>query len=636
MNMTSRVLLILSSLLLLSGTASAFYDDATFANINEIVTEHFELDIFIDFTRNVFSGTNTLSMRRTADFLDVVTLDVWDLNVSKIIDQNGRDYKFEIDDPNPNLGQRLIITIPEEVSELEVYNFTISYETSPTAEAISWLTPEQTSGKEIPYMFTQSESIFARSLAPFQDTPSIKTTYVVKTTTNPEFVTRVSGNMTYDYTDCTSRYSTFEMNIPVQSYLLAIASGNLVERRIGERTFVITEPEEIEKVENEFAQLEDFLIQAENITIPYEWGEYKLLILPPSFPFGGMENPLLTFASPAIVPGDKSSVDVAIHEIAHSWFGNLVTNNNWTNFWLNEGFTVFLERRAVRNIFGEDYMKVTAKLENQSMYYDMLDYGLDHTFSSLYPIFHGENPDDAFSEIPYEKGFQFLYYLETVIGEENFTEFLRKYLAKFSQESIGTVDFINYFTSFVTETFSENESRDILEEIDFDTWIYAPGLPPVTLDFETEEYNQSIELAQNFLDGTVDKEAALKLYLSFSVNLKGLFISHLIDNIEEVDEDKASYIDNTLHISSEINGEIIYRWLQVAIRSGQLGSPFTSAEEFVSSIGRQKFVMPVYMAMKDIDIAKAKEIFERHRDFYHPLTVTAIEKKLYNEIMISE
>ncbi|CAI2360234.1 unnamed protein product [Moneuplotes crassus] len=257
--MDYKALSLLFLIFLVSTEARPIEDQATFANVNEIVTEHYELDIFIDFSRKVLSGTNTLYMRRTADSLDVVYLDVWDLNIYQILDQSGNKYEFHIDDPNPNLGQRLSIFIPEDLSTSETFNFTISYETSPDAQAISWLSPEQTSGKKLPYMFTQSEPILARSLAPFQDTPSIKSTYVVNTTTHVQFVTRVSGNMTYDYTDCMIRYSTFEMNIPVQSYLLAIASGNLVERKVGNRTYVITEPEEIEKVANEFSELEDFL-----------------------------------------------------------------------------------------------------------------------------------------------------------------------------------------------------------------------------------------------------------------------------------------------------------------------------------------------------------------------------------------
>ena len=576
-------------------------------------------------------------MKRIVNNLSTVYLDIWDLTIFNVTDKNGKHFNYKIDDPNPNLGQRLSISIPLEISKQTNFTFVIGFETSPKALAISWLTPQQTSGKKLPYMFTQCESIYARSLAPFQDTPSIKSTYTVNTKTIPEITTRVSGNLTHESNGTDYRYTRFEMNIPVQAYLLAIASGNLAERKIGERTFVITEPEELDKVAHEFVDLENFLIEAENITIPYEWGEYKLLILPPSFPFGGMENPLLTFASPAIVPGDRSSVDVAIHEIAHSWFGNLVTNNNWTNFWLNEGFTVYLERRVVRNIFGINHMKVTAKLENQSMYFDMLDYGLDNSYSSLYPIFNGNNPDDAFSTIPYEKGFQFLTFIETLIGEDHMTDFLREYLAEFLRKSLGTTDFIDFFKLFIMKIYSSEESKEILSKIDFETWIFEPGLPPVILDFDTPEYNGAINLATDFIDGKADPATAVKIYRNFTIDLKGLFITHLINNIKQIDDCKAEYIDDTLSISKEINGEVIFRWLQVAIRSGQLRYPYALADDFVGSIGRMKFIIPVYTAIFDKDPSQAKAIYAKHKDFYHPLAVEGIEKILNGDVaLISE
>jgi len=519
----------------------------------------------------------------------------------------------------------MTIILDEKLEINQKITLFIEYETSPSASAISWLTPEQTVGKKLPYMFTQCESIHARSLAPLQDTPSVKATYTVSTRTISDIMTRVSGNLTSEITDGDYKYTSFKMNIPVQSYLLAIASGNLAERKIGERTSVITEPEELDKVANEFDRLEEFVNEAEKVTIPYEWGEYKLLILPPSFPFGGMENPLLTFASPAIVPGDKSSVDVAIHEIAHSWFGNLVTNNNWTNFWLNEGFTVFLERRVVRNMFGEDFMKVTAKLENQSVYFEMLDYGLNNSYTSLTPIFNGDHPDEAVSDIPYEKGFQFLVYLESLIGEETMEDFLKAYLISYQKTSINASEFVDYFKSFVTSTFSRKKARSILNEIDFETWIHAPGLPPVTVNFETQSYYDAIDLAQSFLNASADPIAAADIWKNYAVNLKGLVMTHLIDNINSVDDCMAQYIYDTLNIGEEINGEVIFRWLQIAIRSGQISDPFEEADDFVGSIGRMKFVVPIYMAINEINPSAALSIYNKHKAFYHPIARDSIE-----------
>ncbi len=249
-----------------------------------------------------------------------------------------------------------------------------------------------------------------------QDTPAIKSTYEIEVHTPVDMVVRASGNLTTESVQGDKKVTISKMDIPVESYLIAVAAGNLVERKVGDRTYVITEPDFIDAAAKELEDLEEGLTTTEEMLIPYEWGDYKILILPPSFPFGGMENPLLTFASPSIIVGDKSSVDVANHEIAHSWTGNLVTNMNWDNFWLNEGFTVFVERHVDWKLKGETFYKVASLVGNASMIASMSDYGFDHPYSSLTPHCNGSNPDDAFSTVPYEKGFQFLTFLESLVG----------------------------------------------------------------------------------------------------------------------------------------------------------------------------------------------------------------------------
>jgi len=608
-------------------------DPSSFANIDQVRTEHFDLKLNIDFDNKVFNGTQTLHMRTHAFDVKHVYLDISDITVFNVTDTSGAALDYEIDNPNPNLGQRLKINIPTKWIELETFKLIIDFQTSVNASAVTWLNKEQTSGKKLPYMYTQCESIHARSIAPLQDTPAIKATYSLDLSTPVEIISRASGNLTHEFTDETYRHTQFEMAIPVQSYLLAIASGNLAEKQIGERTFVITEPEDLEKVAYEFEHLEDMLIQAETYMTPYEWGNYKLLILPPSFPYGGMENPLLTFASPAIVVGDRSSVDVAVHEICHSWFGNLVTNHDWSHFWLNEGFTMFHERKVDTVFNGLAASKVSAKLENQTMYFQMLDFGMDHSYTSLHPILDGAQPDDSLSTIPYEKGFQFLTYLESLVGEENFQEFLRSYILKFQKTSIKADIFIEHFEKFVKKTFKNKESKEILGQIDFDTWINAPGLPPVTIDLETEEYTLAISMSESFINNQ-PMEGARDLYSNFTVDLKGLVISHMIENLDRLNSDLVANIDNILKIGEEINGELVFRWLQVTIRSGYLQAPFDVADQFLGGIGRMKFVTPVYQSINAVNPDMARQIFESHRDFYHPIAVQAIESVLNKAIYL--
>lgn len=295
----------------------------------------------------------------------------------------------------------------------------IKYTTNSNSTSVSWMTPEQTACKKLPYLYTQCEDIACRSVAPMQDTPSVKATYDAKVTVKKGFVVKMSANATgvKDIGVDLVQYS-FENQIKMPSYLIAIAVGDLEYRSLGNRVGVITEPCRIDAVAWELESLPDLVDKAEGYLTPYIWGNYSILVLPPSFPMGGMENPLLTFASPTIITGDKSQVYVATHEIAHSWTGNDVTCENWSNMWLNEGFTVFEERKVSGQIHGKDFSLVAAYLGNISAWESMKDYGDNNTYGSLYPVIGDDLPDNSFSTIPYEKGYQLLYYLETLLGED--------------------------------------------------------------------------------------------------------------------------------------------------------------------------------------------------------------------------
>ncbi len=299
-----------------------------------------------------------------------VQFDIWDLDISGVSNStdNG-SFSYTILQPNPKIGSVLQITLPREVQAGEEVSIDIDYSTSPTGQAFSWLNAEQTAGGKLPYMFTQCEDINCRSVAPLQDTPSNRITYSASITTKAGFVSKMSANETGVTTsDDGYTTATFDCAIPIPSYLIAIAIGDLEYRSLGARVGVITEPSQMDKVANELEDMGDLLDAVEEYMGPYIWGNYTIIVLPPSFPMGGMENPLLTFASPTIIVGDKSQVYVATHEMAHSWTGNEITCQNWENFWLNEGFTVFVERHVSGEIHGEDFSKVAALLGNTSMY----------------------------------------------------------------------------------------------------------------------------------------------------------------------------------------------------------------------------------------------------------------------------
>jgi leukotriene-A4 hydrolase len=293
-----------------------------------------------------------------------------------------------------------------------------------------------------------------------------------------------TGVSTYN---ATHNVAGFHAAIPIPSYLMAIAVGDLVYRSLGRRVGVITEPSQIDFVANELAEMELLLDTTEAYIGPYIWGNYTILVLPPSFPMGGMENPLLTFASPTIIVGDKSQVYVATHEMAHSWTGNTITCRNWESFWLNEGFTVFLERKVSGQLYGSDFALVEAQLGNTSLWGDMVSFGLDTTYSSLHPVLKGDNPDNSFSEVPYEKGFQTLTYLESLVGADQFREFLRYYINANFLTSITTIELRATWEQWVEENYSAVETNQILAASNWNDWIFKSTLAPAPLDFSTQQ-----------------------------------------------------------------------------------------------------------------------------------------------------
>lgn len=580
-----------------------------------------------DFSKNLITGDIILYMHPLKAGVTYLTLDIWDLNITSVSTSSSGALEYTITDPDPALGKALNITTP--ASQLGSPEYVHIKYTTQAFIAGSWLKPEQTAGKKMDYFFTQCQSIYCRNLAPLQDTPAVKSKYHVDIITEPKFVSRVSGNLTQEGIQNGKKVTSFDMDIPVESYLLAVAIGDLAEKKVGDRTYVITEPSMLDKAAEELDQLEDSLIKAEKYLTPYIWGDYKILILPPSFPFGGMENPLLTFASPTIIVGDKSSVDVATHEIAHSWTGNLVTNMNWENFWLNEGFTVFTERKVTKMNRGEVFYKVAAKLGNFSMVAAMEGYGWNHSYSSLTPIMNGANPDDSYSEIPYEKGFQFITYLESLVGEDLFQKFYQGYVTEFKYKSLTVDDMKNSYIKFVQGNFSSSKATELLAQIEWDKWIYEPGLPPVTLDFETEEYNDAVGLAHDYIKGAGkvspdDREE----YHTWFVTLKGIFLATLLDHKDIITSDIVNLIGKDLNIASEINAEILYLWYQLAIGSGAHSTPYTAETEFLESVGRLKYIQPLYTTLQQVDSQFAVDTYFKFCDLYHPIAQDFLEKAL--------
>lgn len=434
-------------------------------------------------------------------------------------------------------------------------------------------------------MYSQCEDINCRTMGPMQDTPANRITYSARVLTNNELVSRMSANITGTAKLNATHYITsFSNQIPIPSYLIAIAVGDLEYRSLGRRVGVITEPSQMDKVATELAELELLLDTTEAYIGDYIWGNYTVIVLPPSFPMGGMENPLLTFASPTVIVGDFSQVYVATHEIAHSWTGNTVTCSNWESFWLNEGFTVFIERKVSGELNGADFALVEAQLGNVSMWSDMQAFGLDNTYSSIHPVLAGDNPDNSFTELPYEKGFQTLTYLESLVGDSQFRLFLRYWVQQRFLTSVDYTDFIFTWGQWVEENYSPEETNQILAMSDFNNWLFKSALPPAgTFDFSTPEGMDAEELALAFIAlGGAARPDNWEDYFSFYSNLKVIFYETLLANMENVDIPLLTEIDAAYNTTEDPDPEVKQRWLPIGLTI-QYQPAYDAAHTWVST-----------------------------------------------------
>ncbi|KIZ02668.1 leukotriene-A4 hydrolase [Monoraphidium neglectum] len=493
---------------------------SNYAEVKE-VARHYELDV--DFGRNVIEGYAKVTAEALAPGGRLV-LDTRGLSVSRVELLPGRQpLDFNLGQPHKAsarlvalaLGTALEIHLPSQLAAGEQVVVGVRYATSPDSSALQFLAPSMTAGGAHPYLFSQCQAIHARSMVPCQDTPAVKAPYTAAVRV-PAALTALMSAVPQDAgagageglpgvdegaaaTEGERRTFYFTQKVPIPSYLIALAAGQLESREISPRTRVWSEPSVVDSAAYEFAETARFLDAGESIAGPYVWGRYDLLLLPPSFPYGGMENPCLTFVTPTLLAGDRrrgrgrgkgdcaALTNVVAHEIAHSWTGNLVTNASWADFWLNEGWTVFLERKILGRLQGEKALQFNASRGAMSLQEEVARIGPDHNFTRLVPdLSAGEDPDDAFSRVPYEKGFYFLYYLQGLVGgPSQFEPFVKDYLQHFAFKTLTSDDFKAFFTSYYAD-----KAPDAVSKIDWDAWLYSPGMPP-----EKNEYDDSLAAA---------------------------------------------------------------------------------------------------------------------------------------------
>ncbi|KLJ06581.1 leukotriene A-4 hydrolase [Blastomyces silverae] len=606
-------------------------DPNTLSNYNAFRTTHttVNFDILFDkqqLTGNVIHRLKSLNNGQAREvILDSSFLNIRDVKV------DGAQNKFELLPRQEPYGSALKIPLAEGVALGKTVDIDIGVETTEKCTALQWLTPAQTSTQKHPYMFTQCQAIHARSIFPCQDTPDVKA--VIDFNISSPLPVIASGVPVRDgsssSSESTNKVYKFHQKVPIPAYLFAIASGEIAEAPIGPRSRVAASPDMLEASKWELeADTEKFMQAIDKIIFPYIWGEYNVLILPPSFPYGGMENPIFTFATPSLISGDRQNIDVIAHELAHSWSGNLVTNASWEHFWLNEGWTTYLERRVTNMpAHGEPYRHFSAIIGWKSLTESVERFGNDHEFTKLIVDLKGKDPDDAFSSIPYEKGFIFLFYLENLIGKAKFDKFIPHYFTKYKELSLDSYEFKSSMLDFFS---NDSEAHALLTSLDWDKWFYGPGLPPKP-DFDTSLVDIVYDLAEKW------RTAPESEFTPTAADVKGLSANQLVVFLEQVlsfekplSAEQSKLMGDIYALGKSRNPEVLNLYFQVGLKAGDKGVVEPTAV-LLASIGRMKMVRPLYRALEKFDRNIAIEIFEKNKNFYHPICRGLVKKDLFGD-----
>ena len=585
-------------------------DGFTYANYQDVRVTHIDLDLVLNFDEQIIDGVATLALEYLNTGANKVILDTNDLDIISVEARDNGDYvsaAYRLGQSDPVMGASLEIDLPNQADSVR-----IAYRTSPAAEGIQWLSPEQTAGKERPFLFTQFQPLFARTMAPLQDTPAVRMTYKARVKTPPEIIAVMSASQDPDGTR-DGDYS-FEMPQPIPAYLLAIAAGDLGFKAINDHIGVYAEDYILDASAEEFEDTPLMEEAIDELYGPYLWGRYDMIVLPPSFPFGGMENPRLSFLTPTLVAGDKSLTNVVAHELAHSWSGNLVTNATWRDAWLNEGFTSYVENRVMEKLYGEERAVMERALDLEKLKQDVADADRPELTSLKMPDDLG-HPDDAFTQVSYAGGMFFLKFLEDRFGREKFDPFLREYFNVYAFKSITTEEFLAYFED---NLWADN--LNAVTEAEIRAWVYDPGLPdtielPVSDAFENVSAQQRLWLSGEIgADGLTTEAWTTHEWLHF---LSSLPDDMLIEQFGDLD---AAF---SLSISS--NAEIAFAWYMKAI-SGGYEPAFQPLDKFLIRVGRGKFIYRLYQALVDNGRGEwGRSVYDRARSGYHPIAQRRID-----------
>jgi leukotriene-A4 hydrolase len=582
-------------------------DHHSYARPNEAKVTHLNWDAEVDFETRTIRGiaTYNIEANRTAKN---IYFDMRDLKIDSVSTDDAGLVSFSIGESRDFMGQPLEVPITGATKTVSIY-----YECPASAAALLWVEGEK------PFLFTQSQAILARTWIPCQDSPGIRFTYHARVKVPVGLLALMSANNPTALSE--DGIYEFDMEQPIPSYLMALAVGDIAYREIGPHTAVYATPDLIEKAAWEFAEMEDLLVAAESLYGKYVWERYDLLVLPAAFPFGGMENPRLTFATPTIIAGDRSLVALVAHELAHSWSGNLVTNSTWDDFWLNEGFTVYFEQRIMEAVYGREVSEMLAVLTYQGLekeVSEIMDLNPNDTHLKLH--LQGRDPDEGMTAIAYDKGYFFLRLLEETVGREKFDVFLNSYFSSNSFKVMDTEQFVDYLESNLLDSA-------LVEKVNLDAWIYGPGLP----DNCPTVHSSRLDSVEMNLNRFVAGEAAPSdiPWKDWVYQERYYFLDNLPDSIGYKN---MVAMDKAFNITGTGNNEVLFVWLRNAI-SNNYTPAYARLENFLVNVGRRKFLTPLYAKMKETDQKElADAIYSKARQNYHSVAVVTIDELLgYSE-----
>jgi aminopeptidase N len=591
------------------------HDESSYAEPDKVVIKDLGLDLKLDFDSRQIGGTATYTLEWKDKAAKQLVLDTRELTIEKAeavaADGSAAPLQFALAPADKVFGSKLTIEAPAQPGKVRV-----TYHTAPTASGLQWLEPSMTEGKQLPFMFSQSQAIHARSWVPLQDTPSVRFTYSAHVASRPDVMVLMSADN--DPKAARDGDYTFKMPQPIPSYLLAIAAGDLVFEPISGRSGVWAEPTMVNKAAKEFEDTEKMIGAAEKLYGEYRWGRYDMLVLPPSFPFGGMENPRLTFATPTVIVGDKSLVSLVAHELAHSWSGNLVTNSSWKDIWLNEGFTTYVQGRITEALYGQEMAEMEREIDQNDLLAEVKDMSPADQALALPPLTE-RDPDEALSNVAYVKGSWFLQFLEQRFGREVFDPFLRGWFDDHAFQSANTDQFVEYLKKNLL-----SKKPGAVTDAELKAWLDEPGIPAFATKARSRNFS-IVDTARIAWQGSGTLPSA-----QITSEWGTQEWVHFIDGMgKTLPVDKLAALDKAYTFTGTANGEIAMRWYPLAIRSGYLEAN-EAAGAFIERVGRRKLILPIYAELVKTPegLAFAKAAFEKAKPSYHPITTASVQDML--------